>query len=101
MMRMLCIMSFTDYFSADPGEGTAKINSDVTLYLSKLDQGNDLSFHQKEGRKMYVFVMEGELVLHNDVVVKTRDSARISDLTELKMKANKETFFLFIDLGGE
>ena len=87
--------------SPNQGEGTAKIHSDVTLYLSKLDQGNELFFHQKEGRKMYVFVMEGELVLHNDVVVKTRDSARISDLTELKMKANKETFFLFIDLGGE
>ena len=87
--------------SPNPGEGSAMIHSDVTLYLSKLDQGNEISFYQEEGRRMYVFVIDGELVLHNDFVLNTRDSARISDLMELKMKANKETFFLFIDLGGE
>ena len=86
--------------SPDLTKRTATIHSDVTLYLSKLDEEKELSFHQEEGRKMYVFVMDGELVLNNELVIGRRDSARISDLTQLTMKANKETFFLFIDLAG-
>jgi redox-sensitive bicupin YhaK (pirin superfamily) len=86
--------------SSTPTEGTAKIHSDATLYLSKLDAGKELSFQQEQGRKMYVFVIEGELVLNHEFVVGQRDSARISDLDELTIKSKKETFFLFIDLAG-
>ena len=81
-------------------KGTASIHSDATLYLSKLDEGKELSFHQEVGRKMYVFVIEGELLLNNELVLKSRDTARVSDLTNLTMKAKKETFFLFMDLAG-
>ena len=86
--------------SSTPTEGTAKIHSDVTLYLSKLDVGKELSFQQEQGRKMYVFVIEGELVLNHEFVVGQRDSARISDLDEITIKSKEETFFLFIDLAG-
>jgi quercetin 2,3-dioxygenase len=80
--------------------GTAKINSDATLYLSKLEAGKELLFNQEQGRKIYVFVIEGELVLNSDVVVGTRDSARITDLNNLTINSVEETFFLLIDLGG-
>ncbi|MFS0820877.1 pirin family protein [Bacillus sp. 1P02SD] len=86
--------------SAAPTNGAAKIHSDVTLYLSKLDAGEEIFYQQEQGRKMYVFVIDGELVLNNDVVVGQRDSARITELTELTLKSTKETFFLLIDLGG-
>ncbi|KKK38134.1 pirin [Mesobacillus campisalis] len=82
-------------------EGTATINSDATLYLSKLDSGKELSFQQKPGRKMYVFVIEGELALNHEFLVGQRDSARLSDLEELKIRSTKDTFFLLMDLGGE
>lgn len=86
--------------SPTPTEGIARIHSDVTLSLSKLEEGKELFFQQGQGRKMYVFVMEGELVLNHEFVVEHRDTARISDLNNLTMTANKETFFLFIDLAG-
>lgn len=86
--------------SPDPTEDTATIHSDVTLYLSRLDEGKELFFHQEDGRKMYIFVIEGELTLNHEHVVGHRDTARVSDLTELVIKANKEAFFLFIDLAG-
>ena len=86
--------------SSNATEGMAKIHSDVTLYLSKLDTGKEISFQQEQGRKMYVFVIEGELVLNHEFVVGGRDSARISDLDELTIKSKKDTFFLFIDLAG-
>lgn len=87
--------------SSTATEGIAKIHSDVTLYLSKLDAGKELFFQQEQGRKMYVFVIEGELVLNHEFVVGPKDSARITDVDELTIKSKKETFFLFMDLGGE
>ena len=86
--------------SPTPTEGVVKIHSDATLYLSKLDAGKELSFQQEEGRKMYVFVIEGELVLNHEFVVGQRDTARISDLDKLTIKSKEETFFLLIDLAG-
>lgn len=86
--------------SPDSNIETATIHSDVTLYLSKLDAGKELFFQQQEGRKMYIFVIEGELVLNNELSVGHRDSARISDLHQLTMKANKEAYFVLIDLAG-
>lgn len=86
--------------SSKPANGVAKIHSDVTLYLSKLEVGKEVSFQQEQGRKIYVFVIEGELTLNNESVVGIRDSARITDLNELTIKSNKESFFLFIDLAG-
>jgi quercetin 2,3-dioxygenase len=87
--------------SSTPINGVAIINSDATLYLSKLEAGKEIFFQQEHGRKIYVFVIEGELVLNNDVVVEKRDSARITELNELTLKSMQETFFLLIDLGGE
>lgn len=86
--------------SSTPTKGVAKIHSDVTLYLSKLDAGEQIFYQQEEGRKMYLFVIEGELILEKDVVVGKRDSVRITDLNELTLKSTKETFFLLVDLGG-
>ncbi|MBA9027195.1 pirin family protein [Peribacillus huizhouensis] len=86
--------------SSNPTEGTAKIHSDVTLYLSRLDNGQELYFKQDRGRKMYVFVIEGELVLNQEFVVSQKDSARISNEQELTMKSNQESFILFMDLAG-
>jgi quercetin 2,3-dioxygenase len=86
--------------SSTPTEGVVKIHSDVTLYLSKLDEGKELFFQQEQGRKMHIFVMEGELVLNHDFVVRRRDAARISDVHQVTMKAAKDTFLLFMDLAG-
>ncbi len=87
--------------SSTPDDGVAKIHSDVTLYLSKLESGKEIHFQQEQGRKIFVFVIKGELQLNNDVFLKERDSVRITEQNELTLKSTKETFFLLIDLGGE
>jgi redox-sensitive bicupin YhaK (pirin superfamily) len=87
--------------SSNPTNGAAKIHSDVTLYLSRLETGKEIFFQQEQGRKMYVFVIEGELLINSDAVVGKRDSVRISELNQLTLNSTKETFFLLIDLGGE
>ena len=88
--------------SNNPGENTAMIHQDVTLYLSKLDSQKEIHFQQQEGRKIYLFVIEGEVLLNNDVTLQKRDDARITDLHELTLQAKQDSFFLLIDLpGGE
>ncbi|HWO98649.1 MAG TPA: pirin family protein [Bacillus sp. (in: firmicutes)] len=88
--------------SHTPSGKVAKIHQDLTLYLSKVDQGKSLTFQQEEGRKIYVFTIEGELLLNNHSALKRRDAARISDIHELTIQANQDAFFLLIDLpGGE
>ncbi|NMO94336.1 pirin family protein [Paenibacillus lemnae] len=88
--------------SSHPGEQAALIHQDVTLYLSRLDAGNELQFHQQEGRRIYVFLIEGEVLIQNEVTLAQRDEVRITDLHELTLKAKQDAFFLLIDLpGGE
>lgn len=88
--------------SHNHSENIAKIHQDVTIYLSKLEQGKTIDFKQDNGRKMYVFVIDGELTLNHDSVLNRRDDARITETPELKIEANQDSFFMLIDLpGGE
>ncbi|MER2028662.1 MAG: pirin family protein [Solibacillus sp.] len=88
--------------SQNAGGNVAMIHQDVTLYLSKLDAEKEIQFQQEEGRKIYVFVIEGEVSLNGDVTLQRRDDARITDLHSLTIHAKKDAFILLIDLpGGE
>jgi len=78
------------------------IHQDVTLYLSKIDAGKEVHFEQGQGRKIYVFVIEGEVGLNDEVTLQRRDDARITDLHALTLQAKQDSFILLIDLpGGE
>ncbi|EKN70372.1 Pirin-like protein [Neobacillus bataviensis LMG 21833] len=88
--------------SSSPVENAAMIHQDVTLYLSKLDSDKELHFQQEAGRKIYLFIIEGEISLNSDVTLQKRDDARITDLHELTLQAKQDSSFLLIDLpGGE
>ncbi|EPZ38577.1 MULTISPECIES: pirin family protein [Anoxybacillus] len=80
------------------GEQVAYIHQDLTMYLSDLENNQQLTFHQQEGRRMYVFVIEGELVLNDDTILQRRDAARITDVTQLHITANIDSRFMLIDL---
>jgi redox-sensitive bicupin YhaK (pirin superfamily) len=86
--------------SSNPGENTAMIHQDMTLYLSKLDVEKELQFRQQAGRKIYLFVIDGELLINGDVTLQKRDDARITDLHDLTLTAKQDSFFLLIDLPG-
>lgn len=76
---------------------TALIHQDMTLYLSRLDKGKELDFEQKEGRRVFMFVIEGRIIV-NETVLDSRDTARIEAQSRLHMKAEKDAFLLLIDL---
>jgi redox-sensitive bicupin YhaK (pirin superfamily) len=74
------------------------IHQDMTIFLSELEAGEKLTFAQEEGRKIYVFCMEGELVLNKDFKLNRRDAARITDLTDLTIHSENDAFFMLMDL---
>lgn len=76
---------------------TAKIHQDMTLYLSKLEKGQELAYQQEEGRRIFLFVIEGNIVV-NEVHMGTRDTARIESQSSLNIKAEEDAFLMLIDL---
>ncbi|WP_089965545.1 pirin family protein [Lihuaxuella thermophila] len=79
-------------------EEVAYIHQDLTIYLSRLDSNKTLSFQQEENRKMFFFVIEGDVILNQDVKLKKRDSARITDQPALTIQSDSGAFFMLIDL---
>ena len=81
-----------------PSEKIAQIHQDLTLYLSELESNKSLTFTQQAHRKIFIFVIEGEIILNNEAKLNKRDSARITDVSELSIKANTDAKFMLIDL---
>ncbi|WP_134686565.1 pirin family protein [Brevibacillus migulae] len=74
------------------------IHQDLTLYLSDLDAGKSITFTQKEDRRIYLFVIEGEVALNQETSLKKRDAARITDVTELTIATTVGASIMLIDL---
>ncbi len=76
---------------------TAKIHQDLTIYLSKLEAGKKLEFEQAEGRRIFLFAIEGSILV-NEIPLGKRDTARIESLSRLTIAATQHSFFMLIDL---
>lgn len=75
----------------------AHIHQDMTLYLSRLDTEEKITFEQSSSRRTYVFVIEGSLTLNGNRLGE-RDSARITEESALVLQAEHDSFFMLIDL---
>jgi len=93
--RLLPVVS-----KAQASEQVADIHQDLTIYLSDLEAGQSLEFRTNADRRIFVFVIEGELNLKGDseATLHKRDSARITALAELQLHAASDTRFMLIDL---
>ncbi|WP_282941612.1 pirin family protein [Paenibacillus sp. RC67] len=80
------------------GPNIAHIHQNLTMYLSEMDAGQSVSFQQEPGRRMYVFVIEGSLVLNGSYQLNRRDAARITDVTDLELHTEQGATLLLIDL---
>jgi redox-sensitive bicupin YhaK (pirin superfamily) len=78
--------------------GIAHIHQDLTIYLSDLEAGKGLTFMQREGRKIFLFVIEGELTLNGETTLHKRDSARITETPTLGLASKQGARFMLIDL---
>jgi redox-sensitive bicupin YhaK (pirin superfamily) len=78
-------------------EHTVKIHQDMTLYLSRLDKGKELVFQQEEGRRSFIFIIEGGITV-NESLISEGDTARIESQSHLIIRAEKDAFLMLIDL---
>ncbi|WP_199621582.1 pirin family protein [Paenibacillus alkalitolerans] len=79
-------------------DGVAVIHQDITMYLSELDAGHSIAFEQEEGRRIYVFVIEGELLLNGENKLRKRDAARIEGTAGLAISSESGAKLMVIDL---
>lgn len=79
-------------------DNVADIGQDITIYLSRLEEGDSIPFRQKEGRRVFLFVIEGGLIVNETTELGKRDSARVENTPKLDMVAVEDSFFMLIDL---
>lgn len=78
-------------------EQIVKIHQDLTLYLCRLDKDKDITFRQEDGRRIFLFVIEGRLTVNNTRLGEG-DTARIESLAQLSIMAEEDAFLMLIDL---
>lgn len=78
--------------------GAAFIHQDLTIYLSEIEGGSSLTFAQAEGRRIYAFVIEGNVTLDREHTLKERDAARITDHPRLTVDSQDRAIVMLMDL---
>lgn len=90
--------NFLPVVSKKPSDHVAFIHQDLTIYLSDLDAEKEITFQQESDRRIFLFIIEGEVLLNQDVQLERRDSARITNTPHLKITAKEQTKLMLIDL---
>jgi redox-sensitive bicupin YhaK (pirin superfamily) len=80
------------------GEGIAHIHQDLTIYMSELEPGQALEYTQEPGRRIYVMVNEGDLLLNGEIELNKQDAARIEQTPKLTLSTKNGAALLLIDL---
>lgn len=83
--------------SNDPAANAAKIGQDLSIYLSKVDQGKTIEYTVKANRNLFVYLISGKATVA-DRVMETGDIAEISKETQLSTAAESDTFMMLIDM---
>jgi quercetin 2,3-dioxygenase len=76
---------------------TLHIDQDASIYVSTLNKGQEVVHRSAPGRKGYLFVISGSVTL-GATLLANGDQARLSDETELKIKAAEDSELIFLDL---
>ena len=77
--------------------GTLSIDQDAQIYLSRLPAGKGVTHSSRAERKTYLFVMAGKVAV-NGTSLAAGDQARISDESELPIKATGDSELILLDL---
>ena len=78
-------------------ENVVSFHTDATIYRGQLDGGNRLTFDNTVGRRVFVYLTEGELSL-DGLVLNKADQARVDTEKPLCMIADADAEFILIDV---
>lgn len=80
--------------------GTLAIDQDAQIYVSDLKAGEEVVQRSRPGRKAYLFVIAGQVAVNGTSLV-AGDQGRIADETELKIRGQKDSELILLDLPAE
>ena len=83
--------------SRDAAEGSLLIHQDASIYLSSLDDGEQVSHELGDGRHAWLQVLRGEATL-NGLPLKTSDGAAVSDERVLTIAATVDAEVMLFDM---
>ncbi|QHT59085.1 pirin family protein [Paenibacillus lycopersici] len=80
------------------GESMVSIHQDLTIYLSEPEAGATVTYEGDAARKLFLFVMAGEVTLNGEHTLGRSDSARMTDVARLSVHSAEGARFMLIDL---
>jgi len=83
-----------------PREEAVVLNSEALIYRADLDPHRELSYKFGNDKCLFLYVIEGELLVNGKNVEK-RDQVRIDNDVLLEIKAQKKSDFILIDVPGK
>lgn len=83
--------------SPEAADGSLLIHQDARVYLSKIDEGQQVVHRLDEGRHAWLQVLRGEVSLNGEQL-HTSDGAAVSDVSELTIQAATEAEVMLFDL---
>ena len=83
--------------SGDGHPNGVRVGQDVRLAVSHLRPGDDIRYPLTDGRRAYMFVVDGGLEVNGEPLSKG-DTVKVSDETELQVRAVTPAEALLIDL---
>ncbi len=87
--------------SPEKNDSTIWINQDAYFSLGNFDAGNEQNYTIKiKGNGLYIFVLEGEAEIDGEVLNR-RDAIGLPELDQVKIKANKNTEVLVMEIPME
>ncbi|MFC5446983.1 pirin family protein [Paenibacillus aestuarii] len=79
------------------GEHAAQIHQDLSIFLSKLESGKQLTHRQHGERRVFLMVFSGKLAV-NGTVLAEKDALRITAEPAIELNALENAHFMLIDL---
>lgn len=83
--------------SHQPQDHVVKLNSEALIYRAGLDPKHGVSYKCSPDRSLFLYVIEGELVV-NGASVERRDQVRIENEEQLVVSAHNKSDFVLIDV---
>ncbi len=86
------------YVSPEGREGSMRINQDAEIYAGILEQNITVEHTLEEGRGSWIQVVRGEISLNDDLKLSAGDGVGITDIRNLKLRADSETELILFDV---
>jgi len=84
--------------SPEKTNGNLWINQNAFISLAELDESKAITYEMKsENHGIYLFLISGELEVEDNLLTK-RDAIGIWETDKVQIKANKNSFFLLIEV---